>query len=383
MESEIRILMLEDTLTDAELHLRELRRHGVPHVARRVETEHDFLREMESWVPDLILADYSLPSFDGLSALALARERRPEIPFIFVSGTMGEEIAIETLKNGATDYVLKERLCRLVPAVRRALREAEEQRRRREAERALQEETMERLRTLEELREKERLLMLQSRQAAMGEMINNIAHQWRQPLNELGLLVQMMPLAYEAGELSRESLEESVANAMELISHMSQTIKDFMGFFRPDKDKVLFKVGQVVAKTVTFVEDSFKSQDIRIEVVTIDDPLVNGFPAGYSHVLLNILHNARDAFSERRVASPRVTITVGEENERSVVTVADNAGGIPGEIMGKIFEPYFTTKGPDEGTGVGLFMSKTIIEKMGGVLDARNAGDGAEFRIQV
>ena len=139
MEQEIRILVLEDTPTDAELQLRELSRNGIAHTSKLVVTEEDFTREIESWSPDLILADYSLPSFDGLSALAIARERSPETPFIFVTGTMGEEIAIETLKNGATDYVLKQRLGRLVPAVRRALREAEDKIMRRRAEAALRE----------------------------------------------------------------------------------------------------------------------------------------------------------------------------------------------------------------------------------------------------
>lgn len=137
MEQELHILVLEDLPTDAELIERELRRAEINFLARRVATRETFLQTLREFSPDLILADYSLPSFDGISALSMAREKCPEVPFIFVSGAIGEELAIETLKQGATDYVLKQRLSRLVPSVARALREAEERKARQSAEDAL------------------------------------------------------------------------------------------------------------------------------------------------------------------------------------------------------------------------------------------------------
>jgi signal transduction histidine kinase len=135
---------------------------------------------------------------------------------------------------------------------------------------------------------------------------------------------------------------------------------------------------------MSLIEDGFKNQHISIEVVAKDDPGIYGYRNEFAQALLNILNNARDALIEREIDVPRVTITICSENDSAVVTVADNAGGIPEEILEKIFDPYFTTKGPQHGTGVGLFMSKTIIEKnMGGRLAARNIGEGAEFRIEV
>jgi signal transduction histidine kinase len=132
------------------------------------------------------------------------------------------------------------------------------------------------------------------------------------------------------------------------------------------------------------MEGSFQGQQTAIEVAQKGDPVVHGYPNEFSQVLLNILMNARDALTERGVAQPKVLIIISEQGERAVVTIADNAGGIPEEIIGKIFDPYFTTKGPQFGTGVGLFMSKTIIEKnMGGLLTVRNVAGGAEFKIEV
>ncbi len=135
----LRILIVEDVASDAELMTYELRQANLPFTCRRVDNDVDFLREIEQFRPDLILSDFHLPHFNGLAALALAQERCPEVPFIFVSGAIGEEVAIDSLKRGATDYVLKDRLSRLAPAVKRALREAAERRERRQAQEALRE----------------------------------------------------------------------------------------------------------------------------------------------------------------------------------------------------------------------------------------------------
>ena len=134
MDKELRILMLEDVVDDAKLTERELRKGGLAFSAKRVETREAFLKALKDFSPDLILADYSLPTFDSLSALAIVEKECLDTPFIFVSGTIGEDFAIETLKRGATDYVLKNRLQRLVPAVIRALREVEERAKRKRAE---------------------------------------------------------------------------------------------------------------------------------------------------------------------------------------------------------------------------------------------------------
>jgi two-component system, NarL family, sensor histidine kinase UhpB len=139
MTTGLRILIVEDLASDAELMAFELRQANLPFSIRRVENEADFLREVAQFHPHLILSDYHLPNFNGLAALALAQDHCPGVPFIFVSGAIGEEVAIDTLKRGATDYVLKDRLSRLVPAVNRALREAMDRRERRQAEAALRE----------------------------------------------------------------------------------------------------------------------------------------------------------------------------------------------------------------------------------------------------
>ena len=237
---------------------------------------------------------------------------------------------------------------------------------------------------VDELREKDNMLILEYRQALMGKMINNIAHQWRQPLNALGLVVQQVPLYYDSNEFDKEFIETNTAMAMKLIQHMSRTIDDFRNFFRSDKEASIFGVNQVISQVLSLVEETFKHDNIGIALNPESDPMVNGYPNEYAQVLLNVLMNARDALTAQNVDNALISIRSFSEAGKSVVTITDNAGGIAEEILGKIFDPYFTTKGPDKGTGIGLYMSKTIIDKnMGGLLTARNAGSGAEFRIEV
>ena len=350
----------------------------------------------------LILMDVMMPEMDGYETAELLRKnpKTRELPIIFITAGSKEECLIfKGYEVGAVDYLMKPIEPSILRSKVRVFSDLFRQRRELkriqaklelqnskllESYQQLEEETALRLRMAEELREQEQMLLQQSRLAAMGEMIGNIAHQWRQPINTLGLMVQQLLLFYDMGEFNRELLEKNVSISKDLIKHMSKTIDDFRNFFRPDKEKVEFKVTEAIAGTLSIVDASYKSQHITIEVIVKAEPTVFGYHNEYGQVLLVILNNARDALTERGTEGPKVTITIVAEGNRAIVTVADNAGGIPEEIMDKIFDPYFTTKGPQQGTGVGLFMSKTIIEKnMGGRLSARNTADGAEFRIEV
>jgi C4-dicarboxylate-specific signal transduction histidine kinase len=255
---------------------------------------------------------------------------------------------------------------------------------RKESNLALHAERSERLKVTESLSEKECMLIQQSRLAAMGEMIGNIAHQWRQPLNTLGIHMQSLGIFYGTPNFNKEFLDKTIAKSMETIKHMSKTIDDFRGYFRPDKAKTDFYVIEAIKNTLSLLEGCFDNPKITIDFVELDNPVVNGYRNEFAQVFLNILNNAKDALIERKINDAKVTITICSEVSCAVITVADNAGGIPDEVIDKVFDPYFTTKCSQEGTGIGLSMSKSIIEKnMGGILSVRNTEEGAEFRIEV
>lgn len=299
----------------------------------------------------------------------------------------GKPIGALTIYAGSQDYFdvqMVDLLEQMQADISFALENLEREQRSREIEKSLQEETLQRLQVVETLRQKELLLIQQSRHAAMGEMIGNIAHQWRQPLNTLGLFTQRLGLFYDSPDFTKDFLDTSVAKSMEIIQYMSRTIDDFRSFFSTERERVAFRVDEVLSRALSLVEAGFKECMIRVERNESENVTIYGFPNEYAQVLLNILINAKDVILERNTVSPRVSITVSNENGVAVVTIADNAGGIPEDIMDNVFDPYFTTKGPQRGTGVGLFMSRTIIEtNMGGSLTVRNTAEGAEFRIEV
>lgn len=234
---------------------------------------------------------------------------------------------------------------------------------------------------VKELRQKDQTLIQQNRLAAMGEMINNIAHQWRQPLNLISLIVQGLA---ERTNVSQTELNQDVERIMGVIMHMSQTIDDFRYFFRQDKEKTCFSVNQTLAKAIDFIRPSLIDKGIDITITEQTDVAVFGYSNEYAQVLLNILGNAKDVLVEKNVAEPRINISISQTGDRSVVTITDNGGGIGSDIMPRIFDPYFTTKEKTQGTGIGLYMSKIIIEQnMEGSLTAENVDGGVAFRIEV
>ncbi|MDD2272036.1 MAG: DUF3365 domain-containing protein [Desulfuromonadaceae bacterium] len=235
-----------------------------------------------------------------------------------------------------------------------------------------------------DLRDRDQAMIQQGRLAAMGEMVNNIAHQWRQPLNNVGLIIQSLKFSFDAGTMTHDELEREISTAMDVIMHMSRTIDDFRNFFREDKQKKTFPVSTTIHHALEFVSAALSNHDIQVELEDDESVTATGYQNEYAQVLLNILSNTREACIERCTVAPRIHIRVATENGRSAVYIRDNCGGIAEDIMPKIFDPYFTTRTPDKGTGIGLYMSKVIIEQnMNGRLTADNTIDGVEFRIEV
>jgi signal transduction histidine kinase len=310
MKKEIHILMVEDEAADAELSRLALRKGGFHFSVVRVQTEADFLREINDRRPDLILSDYSLPSFDGYAALRIATQKCPEVPFIFVTGTMGEEVAIETLKNGATDYVLKTRLTRLAPAVHRALREAQERLDRKRAEDQLR-ESHKQLRALsvylQHVREEERTRIAREVHDELGQALTSCK----------------LDVSWMAHHLPRGQ-KELRQKAKGLSAHIDSTIQTVRRISTELRPGILDHLGLAAALEWQAHEFQLRT-GIRCDVSAhlhdpgLDPDLTTAFFRIFQETLTNVIRHA---------AATRVKVLLKEEASRVILEVQDNGRGI-------------------------------------------------------
>ena len=231
-------------------------------------------------------------------------------------------------------------------------------------------------------KEQQLLMLQQSRLAQMGEMISMIAHQWRQPLNNLSLVNQLLISKYTKNKLDENAMEYFKTNSKKQIDLMSSTIDDFRNFFNEEKEQQLFYIADSINSILDMTKVIYTNRGVTIDTDFKDNYNVLGYPNALSQAVLNIINNAKDALVESDVENKEIKIKVYEENEKIVVSIKDNAGGIPIDIIDKIFDPYFSTKKEKNGTGLGLYMSKMIIvEKMDASIEVSNDKYGANFKI--
>ena len=244
------------------------------------------------------------------------------------------------------------------------------------------------------VREKDKQMIQQARFAALGEMIGNIAHQWRQPLSAINTTASGMQLQMQLDLTNDEEITDSYSKIMGYVEFLTQTIEDFRGFFKEDKEKTNFDIIDTVNKSLTITNAAYKDNDIKIvkQFNNTNNLISFGMPSELSQVLLNVLNNAKDAIISNNIQNKLVHIRCVIENKQNVIYIQDNAGGIPEDIIDKIFDPYFTTKHQSQGTGIGLYMSKDIIEKhMDGKISVKNTDttldsvnyNGACFKIEL
>jgi len=236
---------------------------------------------------------------------------------------------------------------------------------------------------VEKNREQQLYMLQRNRLVLKGEMINMIAHQWKQPLNNLSLINQMHILDYEAGELNDKTMLDFVKDSSVQIQQMSQTIADFTNFFRPEINQKEFYLSDVINQSIELLKPIFQKEKIFL-ILDLEENTeikLKGYPNELGQMIMNILNNAKDALIENEIETKKVWIYGKRINDRIHFYIEDNAGGIPKPIVEKIFDPYFSTKAKN-GTGLGLYMSKIIVEEhMKGQLSVSNSDRGALFEI--
>lgn len=240
------------------------------------------------------------------------------------------------------------------------------------------------LKAVTENEENNHILAQQNKLASMGEMIGNIAHQWRQPINTLGLIFQKLNLSYNKGLLTQKSMEESTKKAMLIIDQMSTTIDDFRNYFAVDKVKVPCEAMDIANQVHSIIATTLNTNHISLNIKCQYNIPMRCLKNELSQVILNIVTNSMDAMLERKIIDGNIDIHISATDKYIQFDIEDNAGGIPKNIMSRIFEPYFTTKEEGKGTGIGLYMSKKIVENnMKGSIDVKNTDKGALLSVKL
>jgi len=367
MSTKLRILHLEDSPADTEIIQHILQGEGLECEVVRLESRDDFLLELTSHNFDLIFADSSLPAFSGRQALELSRIHAPEVPFIFISGTMGEDTAIESLRSGATDYVLKDRLSRLVPAVRRALAEATERAKNQEMEK--------------QLRQAQRL-------EAVGTLAGGVAHDFNNILTIIkghtALLLMECEHPHRVQEVAA-TIDHAAQRGSELVSQLLAFARKSDGSFTSTN------INRQVKEITSMLKQAFP-RNITFEF-QLDEtlPEIHADPGQFERVLINLSTNARDAmpdggnltFSTSKVDARALPMPASQDTGTYLcLRVTDTGSGMDEATRQHIFEPFFTTKPKGKGTGLGMPVVYGLMQSHNGLIDIQSApGQGTSISL--
>jgi CheY-like chemotaxis protein len=318
---------------------------------------------------DLILLDIMMPEMDGFEVCEILKgnTKTSHIPIIFLSAKNRPEDIQKGFEVGGVDYITKpfnpnELLARVATHLK--LRAYEKH-----LEAKVQEE-------IKKNKAKEQMIFQQSKQAALGELLMHIAHQWKQPLASLGSINNMSKAKLEADScISKKDYLKAIKKSEDIIMFMAETIETFKNFYKPSNDNRNFSLTDSVIDILTIIEGTFYFEDIKIYIISHENEPTFGNPNEFSQVIFSILNNAREIFKIRGTISPEIRIAI--DNQK--ISIIDNGGGIDGNSFEDIFLPSVSTM---DSSGIGLYLAKILTEKNGGVITASNTKDGAIFTIE-
>jgi signal transduction histidine kinase len=374
VKTPLRLLHLEDDPIDADLITTTLMEGNIPCQSQLVDTRQAFVAALKEGRMDLILADYSIPGFDGMTALTLARQHCPDVPFLFVSATIGEELAIDAMHQGATDYVLKQRLGRLVPSVQRALRELDDRTERKRAEEAL--------------RQSEKQFRQSQKMEAVGRLAGGIAHDFNNLLTVIMGYSQVLLTELGPQHPLRGKIEETL-KAGERAATLIRQLLTFSS--KQSLDPKILSLNAAVTSLESLLRRLI-GEDIQF-VCTLDptNGRLRADQAQLEQVLVNLVVNARDAMPKggtltietaqvELTRSPVYHLTPLLPGSYVRLAVSDTGCGMDRKTQSHIFEPFFTTKGEGKGSGLGLSTVYAIVTQCGGAIDVTSrVGHGTRF----
>jgi signal transduction histidine kinase len=335
---------------------------------------------------DLLILDLEMPVVNGEEVLlSIRRGGNRDLPIVVISGSSDRDLISRVLKYGANEFLQKPySLEELYLRSSIAFEQGFANKRLRDINNNLKDIVQ---KEVKKNIEQEKLLIQKARNAVMGEMMANIIHQWKQPISTLYAYCSSASLKLSLGEeMSKDDTIKFISNIEEQIKYMNSTMNDFSDFFRPH-DKKEFSINSAIEKVISILQKSYMLNSIKIVNKTKDDLYSMGHQNEIMQVLMNLFNNARDAIVENDSEYKIIEIEALKDDSNILISVTDYAGGIKEDIIDRVFEAYFTTKSDSDGTGIGLDMAKTIIEKNGGSIDVENIHKGslkgARFNIRL
>ena len=329
---------------------------------------------------DIVFTDINMPNMNGIEMLNSIRKIDKNIPCIVLSAHNEIDFFLDTINLGIDGYILKPiDMKQFLNILSKTLSHIQ-----------LKKENIQYKQNLEfkveeqilELREKDKILFHQSRLAAMGEMIDAIAHQWKQPLNLITTITSSIAVKYDMElNVTKEDIIECAKSVEEQAVHLADTIDEFRTFFRPSINKVSSSILDVLNSTLNLLDKPIKLANLDVDIDYSEDIKIEMIPNEFKHIFINLINNTIDVFAENNITNRQIKINIYNINDSVTIDFLDNAGGIPQEIINTLFNANVTTKKDGKGTGIGLYMTKQIIEKNDGTITAENINNGALFKI--
>ena len=379
-----KILIVDDFEDNLELTKDMLEDEGYENIICVLSAKEAY-KELAKNNIDLILLDIMMPEIDGIEACKYIKTNAlyKNIPIIIVTAKADLQTLKSGFEAGANDYIRKPILneVELIARVKNALSLKASIDSYKKLTITLDKKVQQ---ELEKNRYKEQLLMQQSKQAQMGEMINMIAHQWRQPLNAVSASAIQLNMKNDMEIITSKDIKETTRFIEKMAQEMSSTINDFMNFSKQTNEKELVSIDQILKDILRLMGAQLKNQNIVLVPDFQERMMLSTYRKDLEHVLINLIANARDAFDENKIEDKKILLKSYMKDQKCIIEVIDNAGGVPVDVIDRVFEPYFTTKEQGKGTGLGLYMSKKIVrENLDGDINVQNLQDGAKFSVEL
>ncbi len=331
----------------------------------------------------IIISDINMPNMNGLEMSKKIKELNSDIPILIFSAHNEVNYFIDAIKIGIEGYLLKPlNLNQFINALSKCTEKLNLKKENLEYKLNLEEKVKSQI---QDLRLKDKLLFQQSKMAAMGEMMDSIAHQWLQPINIINMKASILTYDFQDELIDKQYITNLKSDIYEQIQHITTTLDNFRSFFRPTtrNEDILLKT--LIDSSIFLIKDDLIKDIIKTNITGNITESINVNINEFKHTIINIVNNAKDAFNDNNISKKNrmITFDIQRIDDKVSLTICDNAGGIPENIMHNIFELHFTTKEEGKGTGIGLYMTKQIIDKMGATISVSNNQDGAVFKIEL